>query len=62
MPTSDKDFVPAALLCYFLGTLGMHRFYTGKIDPQVGLDRYLQVFWLSSATGGFRIRDHPGTG
>ena len=30
MQKSDKDFVPAALLCYFLGMLGMHRFYLGK--------------------------------
>jgi TM2 domain-containing membrane protein YozV len=28
---SDKKFVPAVLLCFFLGTLGVHRFYLGKI-------------------------------
>ncbi len=28
---SDKGFVPAILLCFFLGTLGVHRFYVGKI-------------------------------
>ena len=28
---SDKDFVATCLLCLFLGTLGIHRFYVGKI-------------------------------
>jgi TM2 domain-containing membrane protein YozV len=28
---SDKGFVPTIMLCFFLGTLGVHRFYVGKI-------------------------------
>lgn len=28
---SEKKFVPAVLLCFFLGSLGVHRFYLGKI-------------------------------
>ncbi len=28
---SEKGFVPAILLCFFLGTLGVHRFYVGKV-------------------------------
>lgn len=28
---SDKGFVPTVLLCLFLGTFGVHRFYVGKI-------------------------------
>ena len=28
---SDKGFVPAILLCFFLGCFGVHRFYVGKI-------------------------------
>ncbi len=28
---SDKGFVPSILLCFFLGTLGVHRFYVGKV-------------------------------
>lgn len=28
---SDKGFVPTILLCFFLGTFGVHRFYVGKI-------------------------------
>lgn len=28
---SDKEWLPAVLLCFFLGVLGVHRFYTGHI-------------------------------
>ncbi len=28
---STKGFVPAVLLCFFLGSLGVHRFYLGRI-------------------------------
>lgn len=31
MEVSEKGFVPAVLLCFFLGSLGVHRFYLGKI-------------------------------
>lgn len=27
---SEKGFVPTVLLCFFLGVLGIHRFYVGK--------------------------------
>ena len=27
---SDKDFLPTMLLCFFLGGLGIHRFFVGK--------------------------------
>lgn len=27
---SDKSMVPAALLCFFLGVFGIHRFYIGR--------------------------------
>lgn len=27
---SDKGYIPTLLLCFFLGTLGIHRFYVGK--------------------------------
>lgn len=28
---SDKNWIATLLLCIFLGTLGIHRFYVGKI-------------------------------
>lgn len=31
MEKSDKGFVPTLLLCFFLGGLGIHAFYVGRI-------------------------------
>ena len=28
---SDKGFAPTVLLCFLLGTFGVHRFYVGKV-------------------------------
>lgn len=42
-PTSDKKKIPALLLCLFLGPLGIHRFYVGKIGTGI----------LYLITGGF---------
>ena len=33
--TSDKGMVPAALRCFFLGFLGLHRFYVGKVGTGI---------------------------
>ncbi len=33
--TSDKSNTVAALLCFFIGFLGVHRFYVGKIGTGI---------------------------
>jgi len=43
---SDKRILPAMLLCFFFGFLGVHRFYVGKIGTGI-----LQLITL----GGFGI-------
>ena len=32
---SEKNGVVALLLCFFLGTIGVHRFYAGKIGTGI---------------------------
>lgn len=32
---SDKNWTTALLLCLFLGTIGVHRFYVGKIGTGI---------------------------
>ena len=34
-PVSETGFVAAILLCFFLGTFGVHRFYVGKIGTGI---------------------------
>jgi len=34
-PCSDKQKVVAALLCFFVGCFGIHRFYVGKIGTGI---------------------------
>ena len=46
MEKSPKSFVAAILLCFFLGSLGIHRFYVGKIGTGI-----LMLFTF----GGFGI-------
>ena len=58
---SGKGFVPAILLCYFLGVLGIHRFYVGKVGTGIlmivtfgGFGIWVIVDMVLIATGSFR--------
>ena len=58
---SEKGFVPAVLLCFFLGTLGVHRFYVGKIGTGIlqlltlgGLGVWALIDFIILVCGNFR--------
>lgn len=58
---SEKGFVPTILLCFFLGTLGIHRFYVGKIGTGIlmlltlgGLGIWTLVDFIIIVVGNFR--------
>jgi TM2 domain-containing membrane protein YozV len=61
---SEKGFVPALLLCFFLGGLGIHRFYVGKIGTGIlmiltlgGLGIWAIVDFVMIAVGSFKDKD-----
>ena len=61
---SDKGFVPAILLCFFLGVLGIHRFYVGKIGTGIlmvltlgGLGIWNLIDFVVLVTGNFKDKE-----
>lgn len=61
---SDRGFVPMILLCFFLGGLGVHRFYTGKVGIGIimlltfgGLGIWIMIDFIIIATGNFKDKD-----
>lgn len=74
MTNSSKNFVATILLCFFLGGLGVHRFYVGKIGTGIlqivtlgGLGVWVLIDLIMIGTGNFKDKDglfikyQPGT-
>jgi len=63
-PISDKGFVPMLLLCFFLGSLGVHRFYAGKVGTGIlmlltlgGFGIWTIIDFIIIATGNFKDKN-----
>ncbi len=61
---SSKGFVPTLLLCFFLGVLGVHRFYVGKIGTGIlqlvtfgGLGIWAMIDFVMIAVGSFTDKE-----
>lgn len=61
MNVSVKRILPAMLLCFFFGWLGVHRFYVGKVGTGIlqlltfgGLGIWALIDFIVIVVGGFR--------
>ena len=61
MEKSEKAFVTTVLLCLFLGLLGVHRFYVGKVGTGIlqlltfgGLGIWALIDFVMIVCGSFK--------
>ncbi len=61
MEKSPKGFIPTILLCFFLGGLGVHRFYVGKTGTGIlmlltlgGLGIWSLIDFIMIVCGAFK--------
>ena len=64
LPAGDKEWLIAMILCWFLGILGMHRFYTGHIGIGIiqlltlgGCGIWTLIDFIIIASGNFKDSD-----
>ena len=62
--TSDKKRLVAFLLCFFLGVLGVHRFYVGKVGTGIaqiltfgGLGLWVLIDFIMILCGSFKDKE-----
>lgn len=63
-PTQQKSFVAALLLCLFLGSIGVHRFYVGKVGTGIlqivtfgGLGIWVLIDLIMIIVGSFKDKN-----
>ncbi|MFJ7982217.1 TM2 domain-containing protein [Lysinibacillus xylanilyticus] len=61
LQTSDRNYIATILLCFFLGSLGAHRFHAGKIGTGIlmvitvgGLGIWTLIDFITIIIGKFR--------
>ena len=64
LPAGDKEWLIAMILCWFLGILGMHRFYTGHMGIGIiqlltlgGCGIWTLIDFIMIASGNFKDSD-----
>lgn len=62
--TSEKNYIVMILLCFFLGSLGIHRFYVGKIGTGIlmiitlgGLGIWALIDFIMIIIGKFKDKE-----